>query len=194
MITSPKTALAAIVTTSIGTSSAFTPQSFLQSRAAVGPLHATVDPSTVTKKEYQDICGVDFDDDTLGDRLARTAYLYPKHVEVIDDFTPMVDRMVDEIVSIYIISFHTSWDVSFATRVFVVVRGEGPYDIIICVWIAKNFYFGCTRAKHSLGAWPFFQALTLQSPSGQLGINGRGYSLWCFESGGGNSSPELSLP
>lgn len=97
MITSPKTALAAIVTTSIGTSSAFTPQSFLQSRAAVGPLHATVDPSTVTKKEYQDICGVDFDDDTLGDRLARTAYLYPKHVEVIDDFTPMVDRMVDEI-------------------------------------------------------------------------------------------------
>jgi len=53
----------------------------------------------VTKKEYQDICGVDFNDSTLADRLARTAYLYPKHVEVIDDFAPMVDRMVDEIVS-----------------------------------------------------------------------------------------------
>lgn len=53
----------------------------------------------VTKKEYQDICGVDFSDATLAERLARTAYLYPKHVEVIDDFAPMVDKMVDEIVS-----------------------------------------------------------------------------------------------
>ena len=63
-------------------------------------LASTVDPSTITKKEYQDICGVDFDDTTLADRLARTNYLYPKHVEVIEDFAPMVDKMVDEIVSI----------------------------------------------------------------------------------------------
>ena len=63
-------------------------------------LGATVDPTVVTKKEYQDICGVDFDDSTLASRLAKTAYLYPKHVEVIDDFAPLVDKMVDEIVSI----------------------------------------------------------------------------------------------
>lgn len=56
-----------------------------------------MDPATVTKKEYQDICGVDFDDVTMEERLAKTAYLYPKHVEVIDDFAPMVDKMVDEI-------------------------------------------------------------------------------------------------
>lgn len=60
---------------------------------------STVDPSVITKKEYQDICGVDFSDATLAERLARTAYLYPRHVEVIDDFAPMVDKMVDEIVS-----------------------------------------------------------------------------------------------
>jgi hypothetical protein len=60
---------------------------------------STVDPNVITKKEYQDICGVDFSDATLAERLSRTAYLYPKHVEVIDDFAPMVDKMVDEIVS-----------------------------------------------------------------------------------------------
>jgi len=60
-------------------------------------LASTVDPATITKKEYQDICGVDFDDSTLADRLARTNYLYPKHVEVIEDFAPLVDKMVDEI-------------------------------------------------------------------------------------------------
>ena len=64
---------------------------------------STVDPTVITKKEYQDICGVDFSDATLAERLARTAYLYPKHVEVIDDFAPMVDKMVDEIVSVVLI-------------------------------------------------------------------------------------------
>lgn len=68
--------------------------------ATTTSLASTVDPSTITKKEYQDICGVDFDDTTLADRLARTNYLYPKHVEVIEDFAPLVDKMVDEIVSI----------------------------------------------------------------------------------------------
>ena len=64
---------------------------------------STVDPTVITKKEYQDICGVDFSDATLAERLARTAYLYPKHVEVIDDFAPLVDKMVDEIVSVVLI-------------------------------------------------------------------------------------------
>jgi len=100
MIASPKTALAAVVATTVGSCSAFTPQSFVAQRSPLKSgtsLSATVDPSTITKKEYQDICGVDFDDDALVDRLSKTAYLYPKHVEVIDDFAPMVEKMVDEI-------------------------------------------------------------------------------------------------
>lgn len=63
------------------------------------PLKATIDPETVTKKEYQDICGIGFDDETLEQRLERTSYLYPKHVEVVEDLSPLVDRMVDDIVS-----------------------------------------------------------------------------------------------
>ena len=58
-----------------------------------------VDPEVVTSKEYKDICGIDFDKGTLEERLQRTNYLYPKHVEVIEDFAPMVDEMVDNIVS-----------------------------------------------------------------------------------------------
>lgn len=60
-------------------------------------LKATIDPDTITKKDYEDICGVNFDDQTLDERLQRTSYLYPKHVEVVEDLSPMVDRMVDEI-------------------------------------------------------------------------------------------------
>jgi len=105
MITSPKTALAAVVAAHVGTSGAFTPQSFLAqrtvstaaSRRSTELASSTVDPTTVTKKEYQDICGVEFGDKTLADRLTKTAYLYPKHVEVIEDFAPLVDEMVDKI-------------------------------------------------------------------------------------------------
>lgn len=119
MITSPKAALSAVIAASVGTCGAFTPQSFLAQRPATASTTATkangrntvgthpststllmastVDPTMVTAKEYQDICGVDFDDRTMAERLAKTAYLYPKHVEVIADFEPMVDRMVDEI-------------------------------------------------------------------------------------------------
>jgi hypothetical protein len=66
-------------------------------------LKSTVDPSVVTKKEYQDICGVEFDDANLASRLQKTSYLYPKHVEVIEDFAPLVDKMVDEIVSFIVV-------------------------------------------------------------------------------------------
>mmetsp|Transcript_3657 Transcript_3657/g.8106 ORF Transcript_3657/g.8106 Transcript_3657/m.8106 type:complete len:122 (-) Transcript_3657:650-1015(-) len=99
---SRKAALAlAIAASASSTSSAFTPQSFLATRAGSSSSlsMSTVDPTVVTKKEYQDICGVDFDDKTLSDRLKKTAYLYPKHVEVIEDFAPLVDKMVDDIVS-----------------------------------------------------------------------------------------------
>lgn len=57
----------------------------------------TVDPSTVTKKDYEDICGVSFDEDSMKDRLRSTKFLYPKHVEVIEDIAPIAGEMVDSI-------------------------------------------------------------------------------------------------
>ena len=103
MLTSKGT-LSAVLAASVGSAAAFNSQSLSSSSSSSRSLSllqlgATVDPTVVTKKEYQDICGVEFDDSTLANRLAKTAYLYPKHVEVIDDFAPLVDKMVDEIVS-----------------------------------------------------------------------------------------------
>mmetsp|Transcript_11657 Transcript_11657/g.22344 ORF Transcript_11657/g.22344 Transcript_11657/m.22344 type:complete len:418 (+) Transcript_11657:259-1512(+) len=60
-------------------------------------LKVAVDPTTVTKKEYEDICGVSFDDQLLEKRLGATNYLYPKHVEVIEDIAPIAGAMVDEV-------------------------------------------------------------------------------------------------
>jgi hypothetical protein len=97
---STKAAALAAVLSSASTVAAFTSPSAAKSTASSSTLlQATVDPTVVTKKEYQDICGVDFDDKTLSDRLRKTAYLYPKHVEVIEDFEPLVNKMVDDIVS-----------------------------------------------------------------------------------------------
>jgi hypothetical protein len=59
-----------------------------------------VDPSVVTKKEMDDIVGADFDKDSMHKRLQTNVYLYPKHVEVIEDIAPIAGRMVDEIVSV----------------------------------------------------------------------------------------------
>jgi acyl-[acyl-carrier-protein] desaturase len=74
---------------------AFTPSSSsLRSKTL---LRVSVDPEVVTKKEYEDICGVSFNEGTLEERLKRTSYLYPKHVEVISDFEPLVDQLVDDI-------------------------------------------------------------------------------------------------
>lgn len=74
--------------------SAFAPSASVKT---VSALKATVDPSTVTTKEYEDICGVSFDGESLEKRLERTSFLYPKHVEVVEDLAPMVDEMVDNI-------------------------------------------------------------------------------------------------
>merc|ERR1712032_842430 len=60
-------------------------------------LDATVDPEVVTKKEYEDICGVSFDDKSLESRLKATKFLYPRHVEVIEDIAPIAGEMVDKI-------------------------------------------------------------------------------------------------
>lgn len=68
-------------------------------KRAGSALKVSVDPSLVTRKEYQDICGVDFDSRGLEERLKSTNFLYPKHVEVIEDIAPVAGRMVDEIVS-----------------------------------------------------------------------------------------------
>ena len=96
-------ALAAVLSSVSSVASAFTTPSSsaatATTRAGKTQLYSTVDPTVVTKKEYQDICGVDFDDNALTDRLKKTAYLYPKHVEVIEDFEPLVNKMVDDIVS-----------------------------------------------------------------------------------------------
>ena len=76
--------------------SAFAPSAKVPVVTARG---AVVDPTTITNKEYEDICGVNFGEQSLEERLVRTSYLYPKHVEVVEDLAPMVDIMVDEVVS-----------------------------------------------------------------------------------------------
>lgn len=59
-------------------------------------IKSVVDPNVVTKKEFDDISGADFDQ-TLEQKLKKSNFLYPKHVEVLEDFSPMVDEMVDNI-------------------------------------------------------------------------------------------------
>lgn len=90
---------AALALLHIPLANAFSPSSLSLAgkQLLVTSLSATVDPETITKKEYEDICGINFDDKTLAERLERTSYLYPKHVEVVEDLAPMVDEMVDSI-------------------------------------------------------------------------------------------------
>jgi hypothetical protein len=57
-----------------------------------------IDPTTVTKKEYEDVCGVSFSPEDLDQRLKSTKYLYPKHVEVIEDIEPIAATQVEKIV------------------------------------------------------------------------------------------------
>lgn len=57
-----------------------------------------VDPTTmVTKAELDDIVGTDFNYDSVHKSLLTNEYLYPKHVEVIEDIAPIAGAMVDEI-------------------------------------------------------------------------------------------------
>lgn len=78
---------------------AFTPTTFTTRSCTA--LNVAVDPTTVTKREYEDICGVSFDQESMEQRLKRTSFLYPKHVEVIEEIAPIADRMVDDIVSTF---------------------------------------------------------------------------------------------
>ena len=86
-----------VAAASVATAAAFQSQP-TSSRAATS-LNVAVDPTVVTKKEYQDICGAEFDNDSLQERLKATNFLYPKHVEVIEDIAPIAGAMVDDIVS-----------------------------------------------------------------------------------------------
>lgn len=60
-------------------------------------LNVVVDPKTVTTEEYKDIVGERFDEKSAGEKVQRNKYLYPKHVEVIEDIAPIASAMVDEI-------------------------------------------------------------------------------------------------
>jgi hypothetical protein len=88
----------ALVASMMATSYGFQAKTSTSRRTAALNMVA-VDPTTVTKEDYQDICGVSFDDGSLADRLQRTNFLYPGHVAVIEDIAPVASAMVDEIVS-----------------------------------------------------------------------------------------------
>jgi acyl-[acyl-carrier-protein] desaturase len=86
----------------LGLSMAFTavPNAPMSPSSTTALMSSTiVDPSTLSKKDYQDICGVSFNSDELiTQRLHHTTYLYPKHVEVIQDIEPIANEQVDKIV------------------------------------------------------------------------------------------------
>jgi hypothetical protein len=99
-----KMVFGSIVASAMGTVMAFQqPVAILTSAAsnkAPSQLHmVAVDPSTISKKDYEDICGVSFGNEDMSKRLQRTNFLYPRHVEVIEDIAPVAAAMVDEVVS-----------------------------------------------------------------------------------------------
>ena len=108
-----KMALGSLIATVVTTVSSFAPQSFVCRPVTL--LNVAVDPATVSKKDYEDICGLQFTGYEMAKRLQRTSYLYPKHVEVIEDIAPIADQMVNEIVSQEIAAFH---HVNYATLFF----------------------------------------------------------------------------
>lgn len=96
MSCSKRIVLGSLVATTLGSTAAFsTPKPRVSRKTSLEMV--AVDPTVVTKKEYEDICGVSFDDETLQKRLQATSFLYPKHVEVIEDIAPIAGKMVDEV-------------------------------------------------------------------------------------------------
>jgi hypothetical protein len=94
-----------VVATAMSAALAFPPASLSRSQKATSALcMVAVDPTVVTKKEYEDICGISFDNESLERRLQATSYLYPKHVEVIEDIAPIAGEMVDTVVSRSVVS------------------------------------------------------------------------------------------
>lgn len=98
-LTNRKIAFGTMVASAANSAWAFQPAAPLSKKMTTKTsLNIAVDPTTVTATDYEDICGVSFDADGMMDRLQSTKYLYPKHVEVIEDIAPIANRMVDEIV------------------------------------------------------------------------------------------------
>ena len=91
--------MSAVVSTVMSSTLGFQPSAG-SSRPVTALGMVAVDPTTVTKKEYEDICGIHFTEDMLEKRLEATNFLYPKHVEVIDDIAPIAAKMVDDVVSL----------------------------------------------------------------------------------------------
>jgi len=87
---------AAAVLSMMATAMAFAPTAVMTTRPTSG-LSVAVDPTVASPKEYQDVCGNVFGEDEMNDRLKRTNYLYPKHVEVIEDLSEIAGDMTNKI-------------------------------------------------------------------------------------------------
>jgi len=96
-----KSAYALFAAITVSLIAAFTPPSINQkskyTKAKTSQLSSTVDPRLITAKDYEDICGVTFEGNELQKQLERSSYLYPKHVEVIEDIAPIADAMVSNV-------------------------------------------------------------------------------------------------
>jgi len=97
MIITKKASLNILLTSGVSLVISFTPKSLLSCHRAATSLQVAVDPEVVTKKEYDNIAGIGFETYSLAERLERARYLYPKHVEVVNDFDDVVDSMVDNV-------------------------------------------------------------------------------------------------
>jgi hypothetical protein len=98
-MSSSKSVFVALLASTPAMAAAFAPVSIMGNQHRSSSLNVAVDPEIATKKEYQDVCGVNFGAEGLAKQLDRTKFLYPKHVEVIADFDDIVDSMVDNVVS-----------------------------------------------------------------------------------------------
>jgi len=81
----------------VGVVMAFQPATVNIHRATSTSLKVAIDPTTISKKDYEDICGVSFDQESMESRLQRTKFLYPHHVDVIEDIAPIAAAMVDDV-------------------------------------------------------------------------------------------------
>jgi len=108
MVLTNRLALIIVVATASRMVAAFTPQSLVTNiPLSRTRLHVSIERELVSTKEYEQIKGLEYGVkklETLEEHQARTGYKYPKHVEVIEDFEPVVATMVDKIVSFLYLS------------------------------------------------------------------------------------------
>lgn len=128
----------AVVLSMVGSVMAFAPVSPYSSRvASASALKVVTDPNTVSKKQYEDICGVSFGEDEMVSRLQQTNYLYPKHVEVIEDLAPIADEMTNKIVST--VSIYESMHACVSLHCFTCFTTNPMVATTLC-WIACVFF------------------------------------------------------